>query len=116
MAFPTAADADSDTVGWRWDNTYARLSAPLFASAEPAGASKPRVAILNRRLTGELGLNFDALSPDEAAAIFSGQTLPEGAQPIAQAYAGHQYGGFTMLGDGPPPWRRGRPRGPGLGR
>lgn len=90
----------SDPVGWQFDNTYARLPDDLFAPATPAVVREPRVSILNRRLADELGLNFDSLSPQAAAALFAGQTVPDGSAPIAQAYAGHQYGGFTMLGDG----------------
>jgi uncharacterized protein YdiU (UPF0061 family) len=56
--------------------------------------------VLNHRLATELGLDLGTLSPEAAAALFAGQVLPPGAQTIAQAYAGHQYGGFTMLGDG----------------
>jgi uncharacterized protein YdiU (UPF0061 family) len=96
----TAPVADSEAVGWWFDNTYARLPQALFAPAQPARVRGPRVAILNRRLAGELGLHFDVLSPEAAASLFAGQELPPGSQPIAQAYAGHQYGGFTMLGDG----------------
>ena len=82
-------------AGWRFDNTYSRLPDSLFAAAEPARAPHPRMAILNQRLADELGLRGDL-----SAATLSGQELPPGSQPIAQAYAGHQYGGFTMLGDG----------------
>jgi uncharacterized protein YdiU (UPF0061 family) len=60
----------------------------------------PRVSILNHRLADELGLDLAETSPEAAAALFAGQDLPAGSRPIAQAYAGHQYGGFTMLGDG----------------
>ena len=63
-------------------------------------ARAPRVSILNHRLARELGLDLGALSPEAAAALFAGQDLPAGSRPIAQAYAGHQFGGFTMLGDG----------------
>src|SRR5918999_637028 len=63
MVTSAAPVADHDAVGWRFDNTYARL-------------------------------------PDAPAALFAGQDLPAGARPIAQAYAGHQFGHFTMLGDG----------------
>jgi uncharacterized protein YdiU (UPF0061 family) len=90
----------TDAVGWRWDNTYARLPDVLFAPATPAPVKAPRVAILNHRLASELGLSLNALPPERVAAAFAGQELPPGSQPIAQAYAGHQYGGFTMLGDG----------------
>ena len=87
-------------VGWRFDNTYSRLPGVLFASAKPSIVAAPRVAILNRRLADELGLDLERISPEAAASLFGGQDLPSGSQPIAQAYAGHQYGHFTMLGDG----------------
>lgn len=86
--------------GWRFDNTYSRLPDSLFAPAKPATLAGPQVVILNERLAAELGLDLRGLSPQSAAALFSGQELPSGSQPIAQAYAGHQYGNFTMLGDG----------------
>jgi len=89
-----------DPIGWRFDNTYTRLPAELFAPAKPMAVRAPKVAILNHRLAEQLGLNLHALSPESAAAVFTGQELPAGSQPIAQAYAGHQFGGFTMLGDG----------------
>ena len=89
-----------EVVGWRFEDTYARLPDVLYAPATPAAVREPRVSILNDRLAHELGLDFRAMSPDAAAALFAGQDLPENSRPIAQAYAGHQYGGFTMLGDG----------------
>src|SRR5689334_17180229 len=97
--FPPSV-ADHDSVGWQLDMTYARLPEVFFAPAKPAAFRAPRVSILNDRLADELGLDLRALSPDAAAALFAGQVLPAGSRPIAQAYAGHQYGGFTMLGDG----------------
>lgn len=95
-----APATEHDQIGWRFDNTYARLPEILFAPAQPASVQAPRLVILNRRLASDLGLNFDSVPPDAAAALFAGQELPIGSQPIAQAYAGHQYGHFTMLGDG----------------
>lgn len=100
MVTPTASVTDSNTVGWRFDNTYSRLPDIFFAPAKPATARAPRVSILNHRLADELGLDLGAMSPEVAAALFAGQDLPGGSRPIAQAYAGHQFGGFTMLGDG----------------
>ena len=100
MVTPTAAVAEHDTIGWQFDNTYARLPETLFAPAEPARVRAPRVAVLNDRLADELGLDLRALSAEAAAALFAGQVRPAGSLPIAQAYAGHQFGGFTMLGDG----------------
>ena len=93
-------NAENSAAGWRFDNSYSRLSEVLFASAKPGPAREPRVAILNEGLAAELGLDLRRMSPDAAAKLFTGQELPEGSQPIAQAYAGHQFGGFTMLGDG----------------
>jgi serine/tyrosine/threonine adenylyltransferase len=89
-----------NAVGWKFDNTYARLPEVFFAPASPAKAREPRISILNNRLAEELGLDLAALSPEATSALFAGQELPAGAKPIAQAYAGHQYGHFTMLGDG----------------
>ena len=91
---------ESTTAGWRFDNTYATLPEAFHAPALPAKVRRPRLVLLNERLAAELGLNFSQLPADELAATFAGQTLPPGSQPIAQAYAGHQFGGFTMLGDG----------------
>jgi uncharacterized protein YdiU (UPF0061 family) len=96
----TTTGTGYDNVGWRLDVTYTRLPEVLFASAKPATVQTPRVSILNDRLADELGLNLRAMSPEAAAALFAGQELPAGSRPIAQAYAGHQFGGFTMLGDG----------------
>lgn len=100
MFTPAASDSESKTVGWQFDNTYARLPDVFFAPAKPVAVREPRVSILNYRLANELGVNLDVCSPEAAAALFAGQDLPDGSQPIAQAYAGHQFGGFTMLGDG----------------
>jgi uncharacterized protein YdiU (UPF0061 family) len=100
MGTPTGSVAEESKVGWRFENTYSRLPDLLFVRVTPATVRQPRVAILNDRLGDELGLDLGTLSPEAAAALFAGQTLPAEALPIAQAYAGHQFGGFTMLGDG----------------
>ena len=100
MVSSTASAADNASVGWQFDNTYARLPDILFAPAKPATVRVPRVSILNHGLADELGLDLGALSLEDAAAVFAGQNLPAGCRPIAQAYAGHQFGHFTMLGDG----------------
>ena len=86
--------------GWRLDHSYARLPPALFTPVTPTPVRAPRPAIFNRRLAAELGLDPDAWSGDDGAAIFAGNSLPPGAMPIAQAYAGHQFGSFTTLGDG----------------
>src|SRR4051794_26821218 len=92
--------AVAGAVGWRFDNTYARLPGPLFVAATPTRVREPRVSVLNHRLGEDLGLDLGAATSGAAAALFAGQDLPAGSEPIAQAYAGHQFGHFTMLGDG----------------
>ncbi|MBB4568323.1 protein adenylyltransferase SelO [Rhizobium leucaenae] len=83
-----------------FDNSYARLPPQFFVQQAPTPVAAPRLVKFNRALSGDLGLDADALERD-GAAIFSGNTLLPGSQPIAMAYAGHQFGGFVpQLGDG----------------
>jgi uncharacterized protein YdiU (UPF0061 family) len=86
-------------AGWRFDNTYARLPEALHAPAVPVAVRNPRVMVLNEPLAAELGLDADILR-EAGAGVFAGNELAPGAEPIAQAYAGHQFGHFTNLGDG----------------
>lgn len=89
------------TPFFAFDNTYARELAGLYTAWQPAPAPAPRLLWLNDALAAELGLDPAALQGEAGAAVFSGNALPVGAQPIAQAYAGHQFGGFSpQLGDG----------------
>jgi uncharacterized protein YdiU (UPF0061 family) len=84
-----------------FDNSYARLPERFFARVTPTPVAAPRLLRLNAALAEELGLDPVALSGEAGAAIFAGNALPEDAAPIAMAYAGHQFGGFTpQLGDG----------------
>lgn len=100
MSIQSNTNLENNSVGWRFDNSYARLPETFYARIHPVPVQAPRVAILNYTLAESLGLNLRTLSEDEAAQLFSGNLLPHAAQPIAQAYAGHQFGNFTMLGDG----------------
>ncbi|MNB71794.1 hypothetical protein D3C75_183690 [compost metagenome] len=86
--------------GWNLDNSYARLPESLYAETGPDPVAAPKLIVLNAPLATALGLNAEALSGGEGAEILAGNRLPGGATPIAQAYAGHQFGHFTMLGDG----------------
>lgn len=90
----------SHRSGWHFDNSYLRLPESLYVRLDPTPVRAPRMAIFNRSLAEVLSLDADALAGETGAALFSGNRLPEGAQPIAQAYAGHQFGHFTVLGDG----------------
>lgn len=85
--------------GWRFDNSYARLPEALYSRVVPHAVPRPSLVVLNRDLAILLGLDPEVLWRD-GAEVFSGNTPPPGAEPIAQAYAGHQFGGFTNLGDG----------------
>lgn len=87
-------------VGWRFDNSYARLPDYFYAQLCPVPVRAPQAVLLNYALAESLGLDLHALSAEQGAALFAGNALSEGAQPIAQAYAGHQFGHFNMLGDG----------------
>ena len=87
-------------AGWRFENSYARLPEAFFVRLNPIPVQAPRLVVFNVPLARFLGLNPDALKGEEGAAVFSGNRIPEGAEPLAQAYAGHQFGFFTMLGDG----------------
>ena len=84
-----------------FDNTYARLPERFFSRTDPTPVRAPRLIRLNAELAGHLGVDPDALTPAGAAEIFAGNRIPEGAEPIAQAYAGHQCGSWVpQLGDG----------------
>ncbi|WP_044732326.1 protein adenylyltransferase SelO [Geobacillus kaustophilus] len=87
-------------AGWKFDNSYARLPERFFSNVLPTPVRAPKLAVLNRKLAATLGLDEEALRSDEGVAVMAGNEIPDGAEPIAQAYAGHQFGYFTMLGDG----------------
>jgi len=87
-------------AGWNFDNSYARLPEVFYARLNPVPVRESKLVVFNKPLARSLGLNPEALQSDESAAVFAGNKIPEGAEPIAQAYAGHQFGYFTMLGDG----------------
>ncbi len=87
-------------AGWRLEHTYTELPQLFYSDAAPTAVREPRLVAFNRPLATELGLEPEALDTREGAAIFAGNALPEGGRPIAQAYAGHQFGHFTVLGDG----------------
>ena len=86
---------------FRFDNSFARELDGFFVPWRPAEAPSPRMLRFNHALAAELGLDAATLDTDAGAAIFAGNVAPEGAKPLAQAYAGHQFGHFApQLGDG----------------
>ena len=88
------------TIGWHFDNTYSKLSDTFKEEIKPIPVKHPELVILNEQLAKELDLNFSNISQEDLSKLFSGNILPKGSNSIAQAYAGHQFGHFTMLGDG----------------
>ena len=88
------------TIGWCFDNTYYKLSDIFKEDIKPIPVKKPELVLLNKVLAENLNLNFSNLDNQELSELFSGNSLPEGSNSVAQAYAGHQFGHFTMLGDG----------------
>ena len=84
-----------------FDNTYARLPERFFAKQTPAQVPEPNLIRLNLALAEKLSLDIDWLQSPDGLAMLAGNAIPEGAEPLAQAYAGHQFGGFSpQLGDG----------------
>ena len=84
---------------FRFDNSYARLPERFYARQAPVAVAAPALIALNHDLARSLGLDPDSLAT--RADIFAGNSLPDGANPLAQAYAGHQFGGWVpQLGDG----------------
>src|ERR1700754_3918327 len=89
------------TVHFPFQNTYSALPANFFARVAPTPVASPRLVKLNRPLAVHLGLDPELLASPEGAEILAGKRLPDGADPIAMAYAGHQFGHFVpQLGDG----------------
>ena len=88
------------TIGWHFDNTYSKLPSSFISNTSPDIIKSPELIILNNNLAKELNLDFSLVDEKNLSKLFSGNLLPEGSEAISQAYAGHQFGHFTMLGDG----------------
>lgn len=87
-------------AGFNLENTYTSLPDIFFTKQKPSGSKNPKLVKFNYALAEELGLNPENLNNDFGLSLFSGNKTFEGIESIAQAYAGHQFGHFTMLGDG----------------
>ena len=86
--------------GFNFDNTYIKLPKAFYTELPPMSVCKPEMVIFNAPLAADIGLDFSGISAEVKASLFSGNNIPEGSQPFAQAYAGHQFGNLTILGDG----------------
>jgi serine/tyrosine/threonine adenylyltransferase len=93
-------DTETNKIGWSFDNSYSRLPDSFVSKTLPVPVKSPEIIIINDNLAKELDLDFSSIDRDKLSKLFSGNSLPEGSNSIAQAYAGHQFGHFTMLGDG----------------
>jgi uncharacterized protein YdiU (UPF0061 family) len=88
-------------VDFGFDNTYARLPEGFYARVNPTPVAAPQLVKLNEKLARELGLDPEALATEEGVAVLAGNRVAEGSEPLAMAYAGHQFGHFVpQLGDG----------------
>ena len=85
---------------FNFNNTYIHLPKAFYTELSPVPVRKPEMVTFNAPLASDMGLDFSGINTDAKAALFGGNIMPEGAEPLAQAYAGHQFGHFTMLGDG----------------
>ena len=89
------------TLSIAFDNSFARLGNSFSAQLAPTPVAAPELVAINTSLAAELGLDADALRSSAGIAVLAGNSAPDGAQPLAQAYAGHQFGNFVpQLGDG----------------
>ena len=89
-----------NNIDWNFDNSYSKLPDSFKENIKPVKVRNPELVLLNEDLAKELDLNFSNLEKDKLSALFAGNILPQDSNSIAQAYAGHQFGHFTMLGDG----------------
>ncbi|PPR47855.1 MAG: hypothetical protein CFH19_00222 [Alphaproteobacteria bacterium MarineAlpha5_Bin9] len=92
--------SDSPGMGWNFDNTYLSLGDEFFSVAPPTKSKNPALVLLNNELASDLDLSFSGVSSEYLASIFSGNHHLKGSEFISQAYAGHQFGHFSILGDG----------------
>ncbi len=94
---PSHAPAD---YPWRFETSYQRLPDLFHRPQAPVPVAAPQMVIFNRALATAMGLNPATVDDSQMGDLFAGNRLPTGATPLAQAYAGHQFGGFSILGDG----------------
>jgi serine/tyrosine/threonine adenylyltransferase len=96
----TRRDLHDPKAGWNLGQSYAQLPSDFYTELPATPVAAPRLVYLNDELASALGFNAEALRHEANVAIMAGNSLPSGARPLAQAYAGHQFGHFNSLGDG----------------
>lgn len=85
---------------WNLAQSYMKLPAFFYTNIKPTNVKDPKIVAFNSELACELGLDAEFLRSEAGADVFAGNMIPKGSTPLAQAYAGHQFGHFTRLGDG----------------
>ena len=101
ITLPAASWPDSHSVRFGFENTFARLPERFYSRVDPTPVAAPRLVKINAELAQKLGLDPDALMSAQGVEILAGNRVAEGSEPLAQAYAGHQFGHFVpQLGDG----------------
>lgn len=93
-------EKQNEKTGWNLENSYAKLPPSFFTFQRPIPVDSPKLVVFNDTLAASLGLDAQFLKSEEGIKELAGNHLPVGAEPLAQAYAGHQFGHFNMLGDG----------------
>ena len=91
---------NKNKIDWKFENSYLQLPKNMQSKQLPEKVKNPKIVLINNNLSNELGINLSNLDPEYLASVFSGNQLPAGSDTIAMAYAGHQFGHFTILGDG----------------
>ncbi len=95
----TLTEPNANGYGFNFDNSYLQLPPIFYKKQQPIAVNSPNIAIFNDALAIALGLNVDAVKK-QGGQLLTGNLLVNGSEPIAQAYAGHQFGHFNILGDG----------------
>lgn len=91
---------NTNQTGWNLENSYRELPDKFYTNTSPTQVQEPKLVVFNSTLAKSLGLNTEELQTEDGILTFAGNKLPVASIPLAQAYAGHQFGSFTMLGDG----------------
>ena len=101
LSYPASRCYTGGMTGMKFDNSFAREMDGFYASCTPESVPAPRWLQFNRALAQDLGLDVEACEGESGLAVFAGNRIPAGGEPLAQAYAGHQFGHFSpQLGDG----------------